>query len=74
MVVQLMELDEKILGFVERFIDEHGYSPCYKEIYLALGRAKTTVVTRVKALVLAEYLEQGPAQHRSIRPGPRLRR
>ena len=44
-----------LLGFLERYIETHGYAPTYREVRTAMGYSSTSVVRRK----LAHLREQG---------------
>lgn len=67
-------IDQRIMGFIEAYIAEHQMAPTFREIAEAVERSQWNVRDRAKELVRLEYLDYTPGVHRSIRPGPRLRR
>lgn len=51
---------EEILAAVERFIDEHGYSPTKAELATMIGVSEYTIYSHVKKLIAEGRLEEGP--------------
>jgi repressor LexA len=58
----------KILDFIEKFINEHGYPPTIREIGEAVGIASTSVVNyNLNKLVERGYIEREPEVSRGLR-------
>lgn len=70
---ELDATDAKILGFVERYVEDNLMAPTLQEIADDVGMSKVGLWERVRRLVGRGYLLQEPRQARSIRPGPMLR-
>jgi repressor LexA len=65
---RLSERQQRILAFIERFLDEKGYPPTYEEIRGALGiSTKSLVHHHLDALEGAGYLSRVPNTPRGIR-------
>jgi repressor LexA len=65
---QLSERQQRILAFIEKFLDENGYPPTYEEIRVALEiSTKSLVYHHLDALEGAGYLARMPNTPRSIR-------
>lgn len=61
-------LDEEIVEEVERFWDEQGHAPTFRELAARLQvPSTTTVVLRVRRLVLQGKLLHEPGSFRTIR-------
>jgi repressor LexA len=61
-------MGEKILAFVEAFIEEHGYSPNFREIGYAVGINSTSHVAYwIDKLVADGKLTKAPNISRSVR-------
>ena len=59
---------KKILDFIEKFINEHGYPPTIREIGEAVGIASTSVVNyNLNKLVERGYIEREPEVSRGLR-------
>ena len=55
------------LKFIKAYIKEHGYSPTYKEIMVAVGSNSTGAISEwVKGLRLRGHVNWIPAQSRSM--------
>lgn len=50
---------EEILEAIERYIDEHGYSPTKAELAVTLGVSEETIYRHIKKLVAEGRLEEG---------------
>lgn len=58
---------QELLGFVDRFIKEHGYGPSYREIMGALGyRSVSTVAVHIEGLIAKGYLARRDKSARSL--------
>lgn len=59
---------KKILDFIEKFINEHGYPPTIREIGEAVGIASTSVVNyNLNKLVERGHIEREPEVSRGLR-------
>ncbi len=59
---------KKILDFIEKFINDHGYPPTIREIGEAVGIASTSVVNyNLNKLVERGYIEREPEVSRGLR-------
>jgi hypothetical protein len=60
-----------VLQFVDRYIEEHGYSPSYRDIIAETGHVAVSGAHRmVHALSLRGYIHFLPANRRSISISP----
>jgi repressor LexA len=65
---QLSERQQRILVFIEEFVDDQGYPPTFEEIRVALGiSTKSLVYHHLDALEGAGYLARIPNTPRGIR-------
>jgi repressor LexA len=65
---QLSQQQRRILIFIERFVEDHGYPPTYEEIREALGMSTKSLVNHhLDALEGAGYLSRMPNTPRGIR-------
>ncbi len=61
-------MGDRIVGFIELFIDEHGYSPNYREIGDAVGiKSTSNVAYWIDKLVASGRLTKEPRISRSVR-------
>lgn len=66
--------DHVIIGFIERYMDEHRMCASLREIAEGTGLSHVAVWYRVQELIEAEYLMKKGHCGRTLRPGPRLRK
>lgn len=65
---QLSDRQQRMLAFIEQFVDENGYPPTYEEIRVALRiSTKSLVYHHLDALEEAGYLSRVPNRPRGIR-------
>jgi SOS-response transcriptional repressor LexA len=58
-----------LLDFIETFINEHGYSPSYREIMLGLNyKSVATVALHVNSLIKRGHLRKRDHSARSLEP------
>jgi SOS-response transcriptional repressor LexA len=63
--------DEKLLNFIESFIDARGYAPSYAEMMDGtVTKTKGTIHNQIKRLVAAGRIAMAPGVSRSIRVLP----
>ena len=63
----LTNQQEKVLGYVESYLDKNGYPPTLKEIGTAIGLANITAVRgHLLALEKKGYIAKTPEKARSI--------
>ncbi len=68
----LTRKQKKVLDFIARFVEQHGYSPSYQEIADGLALASlATVHKHIQALETKHYLKRGFNQSRSIDLSPK---
>jgi DNA-binding GntR family transcriptional regulator len=59
--------DEQILGAIEEFTAQHGYSPTQAEIADQFGVSVTAIRKRILRLVNAGLCDFDPARRRTLR-------
>lgn len=81
-VVRPTKKQQEILGFIEQFIGEHGYSPSYREIKAGCGyNSVATVALHIDNLIIRGHLKKRDHSARSLeivspyidKPTPKLR-
>ncbi len=64
----LSERQQRILEFIERYIEENEFPPSIREIGAAVGISSTSVVNyNLKKLEAAQYIKRDPTVSRGIR-------
>lgn len=59
---------KQLFDFIDRFIQEHGYAPSYREVMTSLGyKSVSTVASHVDNLIIQGYLNKTEKSARSIR-------
>lgn len=59
---------QKLLEYIDTFIQENGYGPSYREIMRALEyKSVSTVATHIRALITKGLLEKGQDNARTLR-------
>lgn len=56
----------ELLVFIEKFIAEHGHSPSYTEMGIAIGKVRSRVHSLVNRLIDRGHLRNGKGKYRSI--------
>lgn len=60
---------KELMGFIENFITEHGYSPSYREIMVGLKyNSVATVALHVNSLIKRGHLRKRDRSARSLEP------
>jgi SOS-response transcriptional repressor LexA len=66
-IVRPTKKQQELLGFIESFITEHGYSPSYREIKSGMGyNSIATVSLHVKNLIARGHLQKREHAARSL--------
>lgn len=74
MATELSERQQRILGFLEEFLDDHGYPPSIREICQACGISSTSVADyNLKALEQKGYLRRNADISRGLELASRTR-
>jgi repressor LexA len=66
-IVRPTKKQKELLGFIEKFIGEHGYSPSYREIMAGLNYTSVaTVALHVNSLIKRGHLRKRDHSARSL--------
>ena len=69
----LTRRQKQVMDFLQKFIEDHGYSPSYEEVAGGLGIASlATVHKHIQALEAKQYLRRAYNQSRSVEIGDRF--
>lgn len=63
----LTERQHKVLRFIERYLEEHGYAPTYEEIGEHIGAGLSTVYEHIGNLVAKGRLAKEHGRQRALR-------
>jgi SOS-response transcriptional repressor LexA len=65
----LTKKQQQVLDFTRKFLNEHGYSPSYREVMAGLGiKSISTVSEHIENLVKKSYLVKKDGSARSLEP------
>jgi SOS-response transcriptional repressor LexA len=66
--MMMTKKQKQLFDFIDRFIQEYGYAPSYREVMSSLGyKSVSTVASHVDNLIIQGYLEKKDKSARSIR-------
>lgn len=66
--MMMTKKQKQLFDFIDRFIQEYGYAPSYREVMSSLGyKSVSTVASHVDNLIMQGYLEKKDKSARSVR-------